>query len=298
MRSRKPRRRRCRPRAAGQHRRRSRICWCRSIAIICHCIVRARFTRAMVSISTVPLCATGLARLSGCCNRLSTPFGSTSLPPRKSTATTPRFQCCHRGSGAPRPDDYGSMYGTIDPSVVPRRRPLPIFTAPIAAASTRHSISPVLPGSSRPMPIPGSRRFTISPPPSMQGSARSLVGRTAAASSTTSGRARNHLSPGRRSSALPPSIGSKRRRSLPLPQNAWRCEPRPSRSSRRSSIGLGKPSPRCRLNRTWPKRFATPSNGAKHCRGSSPMPGSKSTTTSLKMRCAASRCGVHYTPLV
>src|SRR5580698_4915562 len=104
-----PRRRprRCRRRADAPPPPRWRICWCRNTATTFRYTARAKSTPARASNSTAQPCPIGWARPPGCLIRWSRGSANTSLPPRRSMATTPRFRCWNQDLGGPRPDGFG-----------------------------------------------------------------------------------------------------------------------------------------------------------------------------------------------
>ena len=212
-------------------------------------------------------------------------------------ATTRRSRCWRPASAGPRPDGSGSMCATTGRSAGRIRRRPPISIAPIAVASTRRRTWRGSPGSFRRTVMPGSRRSTIPRAPTLVRSPKWRAGRTAEGSSSTSGRRRSHQSRRRRSIGSPHSTSSRRGLSSPQPPSGWRTAPRRRRCSTRSSRGATRPWSRSRPSRRWPRRSATRPSGARRSRASSPMHGSKPTTTLPSAHCAALRCGVHCASL-
>jgi len=89
--------------------------------------------------------------------------------------------------------------------------------------------------------------------------------------------------------AIEPRRASRRRTS------GWHIGRIRRRCSPRSSAGLTRSSPDYPRSRSWPRHSATPSSGERHSHASSPMRGSRSTTTSPKTPCAASHSGARIT---
>ena len=266
MPSRRPRRRRCRPRAAVPRRARSRICWCRSTATICRSIARARFTPARVSTSTARRCAIGSDRRLGCSSRSSPGSGGTSSPPRKSTATTRLSRCWRQGLVGPRPDGCGSMCATTDRSVAKRLRPPPTSTVPTAAASIRRRTWPHSPVCSRPMAMPDSRRCTIGPQ-----RAREPITEVACWAhcrrkffdvweATKSPVAKEALD---RIAAI--YVIEAKARFAPAAERLEHREETAPLLESFFDMGRKPPRPSCRPSRRWPRRSATPSSGARRC---------------------------------
>src|SRR3984957_19838265 len=108
-----PRRRprRCRRRADAPPPPRWRICWCRNTATTFRYTARAKSTPARASNSTAQPCPIGWARPPGCLIRWSRGSANTSLPPRRSMVTTPRFRCCFLQA-----DGYAGFEALYDPA--------------------------------------------------------------------------------------------------------------------------------------------------------------------------------------
>ena len=310
MRSPRLRRRRCRRRAAGPRRRCSRICWCRSIATTCRSIGRARSMPATVSISTARPCAIGSARRPGCFDPIVDGDPAACLRRRED----PRRR--HDGPGAvagARPDQDRTALG-----LCPRRSTI----LRNGAASRRLLLQPrsrrrapgqrtwrVSPASFRPTAMPGSRRSTIRP------ACRPNAAITEVACWAHCRRkfydvweARSRRSPRRRSTASPPSTRSRPRPSSPRRRTPG--APGRDRAAARRILRLGRQNRHQAVGEVGSGRgiplHDQAAQGAH--RASSPMHGSKSTTTSPRTPCAASRsagiirtfelCAVHHAQIV
>src|SRR5215472_15106691 len=140
----RPRRRRCRPRAAAPRRPCSPTCWCRNTSITFRSTGRARSLPATASISTARHWPTGWDRWPGCSIPWSMQSLSTWPPPRRSTGTIPRCAYWSPVLAEPGSDDCGSTSATIGRTPARLRPPRSTSTAPIAVASIRLLTCPAL----------------------------------------------------------------------------------------------------------------------------------------------------------